>query len=90
MLSHLNAQSLVEKLLEDFKSRPVDVKEEIKEYLALLLSKLSAINYGIELKPEEISGLFNSLFACKSPSYSPSGKKIITIISIPDFEKLLN
>lgn len=90
ILSHLNPQSLIEKLLEDFKSRPVDVKEEIKAHLALLLSQSSAINYGVELKPEEISELFNSLFSCQSHAYSPSGKKIITIISIQDFEKLLN
>ena len=90
ILSHLNAQGLVEKLLEDFKNRPVDVKEEIKEHLVVLLSQASAINYGIALKPEEISELFNSLFCCQTPNYSPSGKKIITIISLQDFEKLLN
>jgi DNA mismatch repair protein MutL len=90
VLSHMNAQGLVEKLLEDFKNRPVDVKEDIKEHLALLLSQSSAINYGVALKPEEISELFNSLFSCHSPNYSPSGKKVITIISLQDFEKLLN
>jgi DNA mismatch repair protein MutL len=81
---------LVEKLLEDFKTRPVDVKEEIREHLVMLLSQSSAINYGVTLKPEEISELFNSLFSCETPNYSPSGKKVITIISLQDFEKLLN
>jgi DNA mismatch repair protein MutL len=90
ILSHLNAKGLVEKLVEDFKSRPVDVKEEIKEYLVLLLSQSSAINYGTSLKPEEISELFNSLFSCQSPNYSPSGKKVLTIISVHEFEKLLS
>ncbi len=90
ILSHLDAKGLVEKLLEDFKSRPIDVKEEIKEYLVLLLSKSTAINYGNVLKPEEISELFNSLFSCQFPNYSPSGKNIVTIISLQDFEKLLN
>jgi DNA mismatch repair protein MutL len=89
LLSHLNASHLVEKLIEDFKNRPVDVKEEIKEHLALLLSQSSAINYGVSLKPEEISDLFNHLFACRTPNYSPSGKTVISIISFPDFEKLL-
>jgi len=89
MLSHLNALDLVQKLIEDFKNRPVDVKEEIKEHLALLLSQSSAINYGVSLKPEEISDLFNHLFACRTPNYSPSGKTVISIISFQDFEKLL-
>jgi DNA mismatch repair protein MutL len=56
----------------------------------MLLSQSSAINYGVTLKPEEISELFNSLFSCETPNYSPSGKKVITIISLQDFEKLLN
>ena len=89
LLSHLNASDLVQKLIEDFKNRPVDVKEEIKEHLALLLSQSSAIKYGVSLKPEEISDLFNHLFACRTPNYSPSGKTVISIISFQDFEKLL-
>ena len=88
-LSHLNAADLVEKLIGDFKNRPVDVKEEIKEHLAILLSQSAAINYGVPLKPEEISDLFNHLFACSTPNYSPSGKTVVSIISFPDFEKLL-
>lgn len=89
LLSHLNASDLVQKLIEDFKNRPVDVKEEIKEHLALLLSQSAAINYGVSLKPEEISDLFNHLFACRTPNYSPSGKTVVSIISFSDFEKLL-
>jgi DNA mismatch repair protein MutL len=89
LLSHLNASDLVVKLIEDFKNRPIDVKEEIKEYLALLLSQSSAINYGVPLKPEEISDLFNNLFACRTPNYSPSGKIVVSIVSFQDFEKLL-
>ena len=90
LLSHLNASDLVIKLVEDFKNRPVDVKEEIKEHIALLLSQSSARNYGVSLKSEEIMELFNLLFACNTPNYSPSGKTIVSIISFHDFEKLLN
>jgi DNA mismatch repair protein MutL len=89
LLSHLNAPDIVEKLIGDFKNRPVDVKEEIKEHLAVVLSRLSAINYGVSLKPEEISDLFNNLFACRAPNYSPSGKTVVSIISFPEFERLL-
>jgi DNA mismatch repair protein MutL len=89
LLSHLNSTDLVEKLIGDFKRRPVDVKEELKEHLALLLSQSAAINYGVSLKPEEISDLFNQLFTCRTPNFSPSGKTIVSIISLPDFEKFL-
>ena len=89
LLSHLNASDLVIKLIEDFKNRPVDVKEELKEHIALLLAQSSAINYGVSLKSEEILELFNLLFACKTPNYSPSGKTIVSIVSFQDFEKLI-
>ena len=90
LLSHLNAADLVVKLIEDFKNRPVDVKEEIKEHIALLLSQSSAINYGVALKSDEILELFNLLFSCETPNYSPTGKTIVTIVSFQDFERLLN
>ena len=89
LLSHLNASDLVEKLIGDFKNRPVDVKEEIKEHLAKLLSQSAAINYGVSLQPEEISDLFNHLFACRIPNFSPFGKPVVSIVSFQDFEKLL-
>ena len=89
LLSHLNANEVVIKLIEDFKKKPMDVKEELKEYIALLLSQSSAINYGATLKPEEISELFNQLFTCQTPNYSPSGKTVVSIVSFQDFEKLL-
>ena len=89
LLSHLNASDLIEKLIGDFRDRPVDVKEEIKEHVALLLAQTAAISYGVSLKPEEISELFNHLFACRTPNYSPSGKIVVSIVSFQDFEKLL-
>ncbi len=89
LLSHLNAETLVQKLVEDFKNKPLDVKDELKDYLALLLCQSSAINYGVALKNEEILELFNQLFACQTPNYSPSGKSIVSIIPFYDFEKLV-
>lgn len=89
ILSNFNGADLIEKLIEDFKNKPIDIKEEIKGHLAMLLSQTSAINYGVSLKPEEISDLFNNLFACRTPNYSPSGKTVISIISFTEFEKLL-
>ena len=89
VLSHLDAKELVEQVIASFQDRPVDLMEEIKAQLALVLAQSSAINYGISLKQEEMSSLFNQLFACKTPAYSPSGKKIISIIATADIENLL-
>jgi len=89
VLSHLDARELVENVIASFQDRPVDLMEEIKAQLARVLALSSAVNYGISLKQEEMSALFNQLFACKSPGFSPSGKKIISIIAMADIENLL-
>jgi len=57
--------------------------------LALVLAQSSAVNYGISLKQEEMVSLFNQLFACQSPGFSPAGRKIISIIALTDIENLL-
>ena len=89
VLSHLDARDLVESVIASFQSRPVDLMEEIKIQLAMVLAQSSAVNYGISLKQEEMSALFDQLFACQSPGFSPSGKKIISIIALADIENLL-
>jgi DNA mismatch repair protein MutL len=89
VLSHLDAKDLVERVIASFQDRPVDLMEEIKSQLALVLAQSSAVNYGISLKQEEMNALFNQLFACQNPGYSPSGKKIISIMAMWDIEKLL-
>ena len=89
VLSHLDAKELVENVIASFQFRPVDLMEEIKAQLARVLALSSAVNYGISLKQEEMSALFNQLFACQSPGFSPSGKKIISILAMADIENLL-
>ena len=87
VLSHLDAKELVESVIASFQDRPVDLMEEIKSQLAMVLAQSSAVSYGVSLKQEEMSDLFNRLFACQSPAYAPSGKKIISIIALTDIEK---
>ncbi len=81
---------IVEKLLEEYKNSPVDAKSKAKEQVAISLAKASALDYGTELKQEEIDHLIDNLFACSTPNYSPEGKKVLTIISLEDIEKSFN
>lgn len=79
--------AIVEKLLEEFKNSPADARKKAKEQVALSLAKASALNYITELKPEEVSHLIDSLFACSVPNYSPDGKRTLIIIPIDEIEK---
>ena len=87
LLDVSSPEVIVEKLLEEYKNSPVDAHLKAKEQVALSLAKASAIEYGSELKPEEIDHLIDHLFACSTPNFSPDGKKIVTIIPTEDIEK---
>jgi len=82
-------KELIEILIEDYKNTQGDIKVNAKEKIARSLAKASAINYGVYLSVEEMQELVDRLFACEEPNYSPSGKKVMSIISMDEFENLL-
>jgi len=81
---------IVEKLLEEYKNSPVDARSKAKEQIAISLSKASSLDYGTDLKQEEIDHLIDNLFACATPNFSPEGKRVLTIIPVTDIEKSFN
>ncbi len=89
MLSAGSPREIIESLLEEFKNSSGDLKERAREKVAVSLAKASAINYGQLLKPDEISELIDSLFACQTPNFSPTGKKVLSIMPLDDFERML-
>lgn len=80
---------IIESLLEEYKNSPVNLQEKARETVAISLAQASAIPYGHALKPSEISELIDNLFACQTPNFTPKGKKILSIMPLDDFEKLL-
>lgn len=87
MLDIASPELIVEKLLEEYKNSPVDARTKAREQIAISLAKASALDYGAELKQEEVDHLIDNLFACSTPNYSPDGKKVLSIISTEDIEK---
>jgi len=47
----------------------------------------AAIPYGKTLMKNEMEDLFDTLFACSAPNYSPKGKPVITIITLEELDK---
>ncbi len=90
MLAVSSPEVILEKLLEEYKNSPVDAKSKAREQVAASLAKASALNYGTELNQEEIIHLIDRLFACAKPNYTPDGKKVLTIFSLDEIEKLFN
>jgi len=80
---------IIETLLEEYKNSSGNLQDKARETVAISLAQASAIPYGHTLKPREINELIDNLFACQTPNFSPKGKKILSIMPLEDFEKLL-
>ena len=87
MLDVSSPELIVERLLEEYKNSPVDARAKAREQIALSLAKASALDYGMELKKEEVDHLIDNLFACATPNFTPDGKKVLTIIPTDEIEK---
>jgi len=64
-----------------------DVKSDIQESIALSLANLTAIPYGRTLTSEEMLLMVSQLFASRTPTYTPDGQTVVTVISDADIEK---
>jgi DNA mismatch repair protein MutL len=64
-----------------------DVKSEVQESIALSLANMTAIPYGRTLTAEEMLLVVSQLFASPSPTYTPDGQIIISVVSDAEIEK---
>lgn len=87
-VSHIDAVGLVKNMLSKSIETGSDVKEEIRESLALSMAESAAINYGKELSAEEMQKIVNQLFASPQHKYTPSGKTIISMINDDVLDKM--
>ncbi len=82
-----NPIEMIEIILEDYKKSQADPSTGAKEKVASAMASASSIPYGKTLSSGEMENLFDTLFACKAPNYSPKGKPVITIITIEELDK---
>lgn len=85
--SSSNPAETLETLLEEYKAKQSDPATSAKEKVASAMARASAIPYGKVLTQSELEDLFDTLFACNAPNYSPTGKPVINIITLDELEK---
>src|SRR5450759_489866 len=78
---------MLEILLEDYKNTQADPSTGAKEKVAAAMAGASAIPYGKILTQGEMEDLFDTLFACQAPNYSPKGKPVISIFTLEEIDK---
>jgi len=87
VLENSSAAQLLDGILCDFRDGEVDAERQICEQIASSMAKRAAIPYGKVLAPQEMGELFDQLFACQIPNFSPSGKLIISILDNEELDK---
>lgn len=85
-----NTVEMLETLLENYKNTQGSAIDGAKEKVAAAMAGASAIPYGKILEQNEMEALFDSLFACKAPNYSPKGKPVVSILTLEDIDKKFN
>ena len=85
-----DAVSLLEKILDMYKTNLSDLKLDRKINLARTLATQLAIKSGQPLTTTEMQDLIDRLFGCAVSEVSPDGKKIYMILNVNELKTRLN
>ncbi|MGI6074639.1 MAG: DNA mismatch repair endonuclease MutL, partial [Fermentimonas sp.] len=85
----LDVVEVIHSMISSCRENGSDVKSEIQESIANSYAKITAIPYGKILSREEMLSLVSQLFSLQSPSYTPDGKKVMSILYDSDIDKML-
>lgn len=86
-IENINASLLIRSMIGRSMETGSDVKAEIQEAMALSFASLTAIPYGRVLTSEEMLLVVSQLFGSRTPTYTPDGQRVISMISDLDIEK---
>lgn len=87
-LDGLDYVALVQDLVASAREKTTSAIDDINHSIALELARNAAVTYGQVLTNAEMENIVNSLFACSNYSYTPDGKKILTMLRQTDLEQL--
>jgi DNA mismatch repair protein MutL len=89
-LKSVNEKALFEGFIEQFKLNQSELSISNDENIARAIAKRSSIKVGSTLSAEEMSSIIDQLFACKSPNYSPDGRKTTFILELDKIDQFFN
>ncbi len=78
---------MISLIIEEFRNTQSGPSEGARERLAATMAGVSSIQYGKALSMSEMEDLFDALFACRAPNYSPKGKQVINILTLEELDK---
>ena len=89
-IGKLSEKDLFEDLIEQFKMNQSEITLNKSENLARSMARRTAVKISEKLSEEEISKIFDLLFACKQPNYTPDGQATFVILTVDKIISLFN
>ena len=87
-LDGLDYTALLQDLIASAREKTTSAIDDINHSIALELARNAAVAYGQVLTNAEMENIVNSLFTCSNFSYTPDGKKILTMLHQNELEHL--
>lgn len=87
-ITNIDSVQLVHNMINKSIESGSDVKEEIREALALSMAYAASIPYGHTLSTEEMNKIVDQLFASSAYKHTPDGKTIISMFEDDAIEKM--
>ncbi len=87
VISEKEVSVLLEQLLSDLENEVPDSGFSQTDLLAKSIAKSVAIRTGVELAPEQLQYMANSLFACTEPTITPDNKPTFITLTVDEIDK---
>jgi len=87
-ITNIDSVQLIHNMINKSIESGSDVKEEIREALALSMAYAASIPYGHTLSTEEMNKIVDQLFASSAYKHTPDGKTIISMLEDDAIEKM--
>lgn len=89
-LDGIDYVSLLQDLVASSRDVPVSAVDEINRAIASRLADNAAVAYGQVLTNAEMENIVNELFACTNSSYTPDGRKVLSMLRQTDIERMMD
>ncbi|WP_165025533.1 DNA mismatch repair endonuclease MutL [Dysgonomonas sp. ZJ279] len=87
-ITNVDAVQLVHGMISKSVDSGSDVKDEIRETLALSMANAAAIPYGHRMEGEEMGKIVDHLFASPAHKHTPDGRTIISMLEDATIDKM--
>lgn len=85
--NNTDPKPLIENLIEQYKINRDKLTLDKNQNLAVSLARNTSIKVGRKLTSQEMLNLIDELFACEIPFHTPSGKPIVSTLTLAELEK---